>query len=244
VALVTGANKGIGYHVAAQLAALGATVVLGARDPERGEAAAAALRAEGGDVRAVRLDVTDPATVRAAADWIGERFGRLDVLVNNAGAAEDPRHRPSGADLAVVRAVFETNVLGVLTVTNTLLPLLHRSAAPRIVNVSSGMGSLTAQSAPDSYLAKVPATAAYPVSKSALNALTVQYAKELGRDRFLVNAASPGPCDTDLTKELQQAGFPMSRTPDQGAAVIVRLATLGPDGPTGGFFGEDGPVPW
>jgi NAD(P)-dependent dehydrogenase (short-subunit alcohol dehydrogenase family) len=220
VALVTGANKGIGFQVARQLAERGLTVVVGARDPGRGRAAADEMRASGADAH------------------------RLDVLVNNAGAAEHPGHRPSAADLDVVRGVFETNVFGVLTVTNALLPLLHRSAAPRIVNVSSGMGSLAAQSSPDSYLAQVPATAAYPASKSALNALTVQYAKELRRKGFLVNAVTPGPCDTDLTKELQSTGFSMTRTAAQGAAVIVRLATLGPDGPTGGFFGEDGPVLW
>jgi NAD(P)-dependent dehydrogenase (short-subunit alcohol dehydrogenase family) len=244
VALVTGANKGIGFQAARQLAERGLTVVVGARDPGRGRAAADEMRATGADAHPVTLDVTDPATVRQAAQWIAERFGRLDVLVNNAGAAEHPGHRPSAADLDMVRGVFETNVFGVLTVTNALLPLLHRSAAPRIVNVSSGMGSLTTQSSPDSYLAHVPATAAYPASKSALNALTVQYAKELRREGFLVNAVTPGPCDTDLTKELQSAGFSMTRTAAQGAAVIVRLATLGPDGPTGGFFGEDGPVLW
>ncbi|WP_035847493.1 SDR family oxidoreductase [Kitasatospora azatica] len=244
VALVTGANKGIGFQVALQLAERGLTVVVGARDPERGRAAAADLRSAGADAYPVTLDVTDPVTVRQVAGWIDERFGRLDVLVNNAGAAEDPGHRPSSADLDLVRVVFETNVFGVLTVTNAVLPLLRRSAAPRIVNVSSGMGSVTTQSFPDSYLAQVPATAAYPASKSALNALTVQYAKELRRDGFLVNAVSPGPCDTDLTKELQNAGFLITRTPAQGAAVIVRLATLGSDGPTGGFFGEDGPVLW
>ncbi|MCC9309498.1 SDR family oxidoreductase [Kitasatospora sp. RB6PN24] len=244
VALVTGANKGIGFQTALQLAERGLTVVVGARAPERGKAAADEIRATGADAHPVTLDVTDPAIVRQAARWIDERFGRLDVLVNNAGTAEDPGHRPSAADLDLVRGIFETNVFGVLTVTNALLPLLRRSVAPRIVNVSSGMGSLTTQSSPESYLAQAPATAAYPASKSALNALTVQYAKELGQHGFLVNAVTPGPCDTDLTKELQSAGFAMTRTAAQGAAVIVRLATLGPDGPTGGFFGEDGPLPW
>ncbi|MGF1428302.1 SDR family oxidoreductase [Kitasatospora sp. LaBMicrA B282] len=244
VALVTGANKGIGFEVARQLAERGLTVVLGARDAERGRAAAELLVAAGATAYPVHLDVTEPATVTRAARWLEERFGRLDVLVNNAGAAEDPRHRPSTADLDLVREVFETNVFGVLTVTNAVLPLLHRSAAPRIVNVSSGMGSVTAQSDPHGYLSKVPAVAAYPTSKSALNALTVQYAKELRQDGFLVNAASPGPCDTDLTKELQRAGFPMSRTAADGAAVVVKLATLDADGPTGGFFDEEGPVAW
>ncbi|MER7842372.1 SDR family oxidoreductase [Kitasatospora sp. NPDC096077] len=244
VALVTGANKGIGYQIALQLAERGLTVVVGARDPERGRAAADELLAAGADVHPVTLDVTDPETVRQAAGWIGERFGRLDVLVNNAGQGDDPGHLPSAADLEAVRGIFETNVFGVLTVTNALLPLLHRSAAARIVNVSSGLGSLTMQSSPDSPLYRVPPTAAYPASKSALNALTVQYAHELRPHGILVNAVTPGPCDTDLTRDLQDAGFKVDRTAAQGAAVIVRLATLGPDGPSGGFFGEDGPLPW
>lgn len=156
VALVTGANKGIGFQVARQLAERGLTVVVGARDPERGRAAADEIRAAGADAHPVTLDVTDPATVRQAAGWIGERFGRLDVLVNNAGAAESPGHRPSTADLDLVRGVFEANVFGVLTVTNALLPLLRRSAAPRIVNVSSGMGSLAAQSSPTATWPRCP----------------------------------------------------------------------------------------
>ncbi|MGW4801410.1 SDR family NAD(P)-dependent oxidoreductase, partial [Nonomuraea sp. NPDC004297] len=141
----------------------------------------------------------------------------------------------------VLREVFETNVVGVLMVTNAMLPLLRRSPAARIVNVSSGVGSLRHHTDPAHYLAALPASATYPPSKTALNSLTVQYAKELRADGILVNAAAPGACATDFTKDLP---FAITRTAADGAAVIVRLATLGPDGPTGGFHDDDGPVPW
>ncbi|WIX98980.1 SDR family NAD(P)-dependent oxidoreductase [Amycolatopsis mongoliensis] len=243
VALVTGANKGIGRATAEQLAGRGMTVLLGARDARRGEEAAAAVR---GKAHPIVLDVTDAATVQAAARWIEDRFGRLDVLVNNAGITgsgpvspvDALDQVPSSVDVDMVRAVFETNVFGVITVTNGLLPLLRRSPAPRIVNVSSGAGSLTIASDPAGPLAALPASAAYSPSKSALNALTVQYANELRKDGVLVNAADPGYVDTDINNH---TGF---LTTAQGAAVVVRLATLGADGPTGGFFGEGGPVPW
>jgi NAD(P)-dependent dehydrogenase (short-subunit alcohol dehydrogenase family) len=246
VALITGANKGIGRGAAEQLAALGTTVVLGARDPRRGEEAAAALRAAGGDVHAVVLDVTDPAGVAGAAKQIGDRFGRLDVLINNAGitgsgqiSPQDAYDQvPSTVDLQMVRAVFETNVFGVIAVTNAMLPLLRRSPAPRIVNVSSHAASLTLISDPDGPFAGLLPSAAYNPSKSALAALTVNYANELRKDGFLVNAACPGYVDTDSNNH---TGF---RTVAQGAAVLVRLATLGVDGPTAGMFGDEGPVPW
>jgi NAD(P)-dependent dehydrogenase (short-subunit alcohol dehydrogenase family) len=245
VALVTGANKGIGRAAAEELAALGMTVLIGARDPRRGEEAAAALRAAGGDAHALVLDVTDPATVQNAAQRIEEGFGHLDVLVNNAGitgsgqvSPDQARDRlPSTVEVSLVRAVFETNVLGIITVTNAMLPLLRRSPAPRIVNVSSSAGSLTLASDPDGPLAGFT-SAAYTPSKTALNALTVQYANELRTDGVLVNSADPGFVDTDLNNRTGHL------TPAEGAAVVVRLATLGPDGPTAGFFNEDGPVPW
>lgn len=246
IALVTGANKGIGRATAEQLAALGMTVLIGARDPRRGEEAAAALRAAGGDAHAVTLDVTDPATVQAAAKQVEERFGHLDVLINNAGitgsgqvAPEDAHDQvPSSVDLDMVRAVFETNVFGVIAVTNAMLPLLRRSPSPRIVNVSSGAASLTIASVPDGPLATLPASAAYTPSKTALNSLTVQYANELRKEGILINAADPGYVDTEINNH---SGF---LTVAQGATVLVRLATLGADGPTGGFFSEDGPMPW
>ncbi|ETK33689.1 hypothetical protein MPTA5024_23350 [Microbispora sp. ATCC PTA-5024] len=137
--------------------------------------------------------------------------------------------------------VFETNVFGVIRVTDAMLPLLRRSAAGRVVNVSSGTGSMGWMTDPGHYFQERPASVAYPPSKSALNALTIQYAKELRRHGILVNAAAPGPCDTDFARDM---GLRLPRTAAQGAAVAVRLATLGPDGPTGGFFDDDGPVPW
>ena len=246
VAMITGANKGIGRATAEQLATLGMTVLIGARDARRGAEAAVAVRAAGGDAHAVTLDVTDPATAQEAARWIEERFGHLDVLVNNAGitgsgqvSPEDVHDQvPSSVDLDMVRAVFETNVFGVIAVTNAMLPLLRRSPAPRIVNVSSSAGSLTIAADPEGPLANLLSSAAYTPSKTALNALTVQYANELRKDGILVNAADPGFVDTDLNNH---SGY---LTTTQGAAVVVRLATLGADGPTGGFFSENGPVPW
>ncbi|WP_188194984.1 SDR family NAD(P)-dependent oxidoreductase [Nonomuraea sp. SYSU D8015] len=236
-ALVTGANKGIGHEVAAGLAARGMTVLLGSRDRTRGEAAAARLRAAGADVRPVVLDVTDPATIEAVATGLT----RLDVLVNNAGISGPLNEPPSATSPRTLREVFETNVIGVLTVTNALLPLLRRSPAARIVNVSSGVGSLAHHTDPDHYMSGLPASATYPISKTALNQLTVQYAKELRKDGILVNAAAPGACATDFTKDLP---FPITRTAADGAAIVIKLATLPADGPTGGFFDDAGAVPW
>ncbi|WP_433175563.1 SDR family NAD(P)-dependent oxidoreductase [Actinoallomurus sp. CA-150999] len=242
IALVTGANKGIGREVAGRLAALGMTVLVGARDADRGAEAVAALRAAGGEAHAVRLDVTDPGTARGAAEHVAASFGRLDVLVNNAGIPGAlTAQAPSRADLTVVREVFETNVFGVITVTAALLPLLRRSAAGRIVNVSSSLGSCGLMSTPGTHQAGLPPSAAYVPSKSALNALTVQYAKELRDTAILVNAADPGPCATDFTAPL---GYDVPRTAADGATVVVRLATLGADGPTGGYFNEAGSLPW
>jgi NAD(P)-dependent dehydrogenase (short-subunit alcohol dehydrogenase family) len=242
IALVTGANKGIGFEITRQLAAGGMTVLLAARDPQRRDQATATLRAGGLDVRPVTLDVTGPATIQAAAQQVGADFGRLDVLVNNAGISGSPGSgTPGTADLDRVRAVFDTNVFGVMRVTNAMLPLLKRSPAGRIVNVSSGVGSMGYMTNPDHYMSRLPAVAAYPASKAALNALTVQYAKELGPLGILVNAAAPGACATDFTKNL---GMAISRTAADGAAIAVKLATLPSGGPTGGFFDDNGPVPW
>ncbi|MFE6921363.1 SDR family oxidoreductase [Nocardia sp. NPDC057663] len=246
VALVTGANKGIGRAAAEQLAALGMTVLLGVRDPRRGEQTAEELRAVGGDAHALTLDVTDPATAAESAEQIDERFGRLDILINNAGitgsgqVSPDQAHDqiPSTVEVDMVRTVFETNVFGVIAVTNAMLPLLRRASAPRIVNVSSHAASMTLLSDPDGPFAGLLPSAAYTPAKSALNALTVQYANELRKDGILVNAVAPGYVDTDSNNH---TGF---LTPAQGAAVLVRMATIADDGPTGGFFGEDGPLPW
>ncbi|MFF5172278.1 SDR family oxidoreductase [Micromonospora sp. NPDC000089] len=238
IALVTGANKGIGYEIAAGLGALGWRVGVGARDEQRREAAVAKLRAQGVDAFGVPLDVTDDVGVAAAARLIEERAGRLDVLVNNAGVTGGMPQQPTTVDLAAVRTALDTNVLGVLRVTNAMLPLLRRSAAPRIVNMSSGVGSLTRQTASLDERDTGPLSAAYSPSKTMLNAVTIQYAKELRDTNILINAACPGFVATDLN------GFRGVRTPAQGAAVAVRLATLPDGGPTGGFFEEVGVVPW
>ncbi|MCX3287151.1 SDR family oxidoreductase [Streptomyces sp. NEAU-H22] len=236
IALVTGANKGIGYEIAAGLGALGWKVGVGARDRERRESAVAKLRAAGVEAFGVPLDVTDDASVTEAARLVEDTAGGLDVLVNNAGITGGVRQLPTTVDPATVRTVVETNVIGVIRVTNAMLPLLRRSPAPRIVNMSSGVGSLTRQTTPGSDTG--PIAAAYAPSKTFLNAVTVQYAKELGDTGILVNAACPGYCATDLN------GFRGTRTPEQGAAVAIRLAALPPGGPTGAFFDDEGEVPW
>ncbi|RNL86160.1 SDR family NAD(P)-dependent oxidoreductase [Halostreptopolyspora alba] len=242
VALVTGGNKGIGAQIAHQLAAHGMTALVGSRDPARGARAVADLRVAGADAHPVVLDVTDPTTIEDAAADIRSRYGRLDVLVNNAGISGRPDGQSPGlADTDTVRAVFETNVFGVVGVTEAMIPLLRRSAGARVVNVSSDVGSLGQTRDPDHHMSRVPAALAYGPSKTALNAVTVQYAKALGPDGILVNAAAPGACDTDFTRD---SGFVAPRTAARGAAVAVRLAVLPDGGPTGGFFGEDRAVPW
>ncbi|MFD7728920.1 SDR family oxidoreductase [Kitasatospora phosalacinea] len=238
IALVTGANKGIGKETARGLAALGATVLIGARDAGRGEAAAEELRAGGADARFVPLDVTDEDSVRAAAEHVDATFGRLDVLVNNAGIAVGHR-KPSETSAATLREVYETNVFGVVAVTNAVLPLLRRSAAGRIVNMSSELGSVAHMADPGSpWSAYTALLLPYCTSKSALNAVTVLYANELRAEGILVNAVSPGYCATDLNRH---SGV---RTAEEGAAAAVALATAGEDGPTGTLLSEDGPIPW
>jgi NAD(P)-dependent dehydrogenase (short-subunit alcohol dehydrogenase family) len=236
IVLVTGANKGIGYEIAAGLGALGWHVGVGARDEQRRETAVQKLRAAGADAFGVPLDVTDDASATAAAELIEDRFGRLDVLVNNAAITGGMPQSPCTVDPATVRAAVETNVIGVIRVTNALLPLLRRSPSPRIVNMSSSVGSLTLQSTPGADMG--PISAAYAASKSFLNAVTLQYVKELRDTRILINCGCPGFTATDLN------GFRGVRTPEQGAAIAIRLATLPDDGPNGGFFDDAGVVPW
>ncbi|MEU7612987.1 SDR family oxidoreductase [Micromonospora sp. NPDC049204] len=238
IALVTGANKGIGYEIAAGLGALGWSVGVGARDDTRREAAVEKLRLAGVDAFGVPLDVTDDASVAAAVRLVEKRAGGLDVLVNNAGVTGGVPQEPTTVNLAAVRTAVETNVIGVIRVTNAMLPLLRRSASPRIVNMSSGVGSLTRQSGSTDELATGPLAVAYAPSKTFLNAVTVQYAKELRGTKILINAACPGFVATDLN------GFRGVRTPQQGAAIAIRLATLPDNGPTGGFFEDAGVVPW
>jgi len=238
IALVTGANKGIGYEIAAGLGALGWSVGVGARDEGRREAAVEKLRAAGVDAFGVPLDVTDDASVAAAAGLLQERAGRLDVLVNNAAVTGGMPQEPTRVDPATVRTAVETNVIGVIRVTNAMLPLLRRSASPRIVNMSSSVGSLARQAASVGGQAAGPLSAAYAPSKTLLNAVTLQYVKELHDTNILINAGCPGFTATDLN------GFRGVRTPEQGAAIAIRLATLPDDGPTGGFFEDAGVVPW
>ena len=237
VALVTGANKGIGKEIARQLGAQGMTVLIGARDEGRGQAAAAELKGEGLDAHAIRLDVTDEATIGEAARQIERDFGRLDVLVNNAGIDLDAGRPALLLDVDALRRTYETNVFGVFAVTKALLPLLRKSEAGRIVNVSSGLGSLTENSDPQGQYANVKPLA-YNSSKAALNMITVIFAAELKNTGIKVNAADPGYTATDLN---QHSG---PRTVEQGAIAPMRLATLPADGPTGGYFDENGVVPW
>jgi len=240
IALVTGANKGIGRETARRLAAAGMTVLIAARDAERGAAAAAELAADGADVRFVRLDVTDAESVKAAAGWIEETFGRLDVLVNNAAISIENRQPVTEISADQMRVTYETNVFGVVTVTNTMLPLLRRSGSARIVNVSSMLGSLAIAADPEGPLAGWPAASllAYNSSKTALNALTVMWANALRADGIKVNSADPGYIATDLN---HHSG---TGTVEQGAEIIVSLATLGEDGPTGTFQAEGATHPW
>jgi len=242
IALITGANKGIGLETARQLGARGVTVLTAARDEARGQQAERTLRDGGADARFVLLDVTDEKSVRQAADWIDKEYGRLDILINNAGIARG--QLPSATDLDQMREVYETNVFGAVMVTNAMLPLLRRAPAARIVNVSSEVGSITSMTDPASPLAQMPAGLAYPSSKAALNMITAMYAKELRDTSIKVNAANPGYTKTDLNRN---TGF---RSVTEGAEASVHLATLGPDGPSGTLWGHlwtadaHGALPW
>ena len=237
IALITGANKGIGLETARQLARdHGFTVLIGARDEKRGQDAAAKLKASGAEAHVVRLDVADGASIAQAARHIEEEFGGLDVLVNNAGIALD-REAPSQLDLDTMRRTFETNVFGAVAVTQAMLPMLRKSSAGRIVNLSSTLGSLAQNSDPNWEHADVNLLG-YNSSKAALNMVTVTLAKELRGTPIKINAADPGYTATDLN------GHQGTRTVEQGAKAAVRLATLPDDGPTGGFFDENGPVAW
>lgn len=236
-ALVTGANKGIGREIARRLAELDYTVWLGCREASRGQEAGGALRKEGGDVRFLQLDVADSDCVTRAAAALSRETDRLDVLVNNAGITLDGGVAPSALEIARMQAVFGVNVFGPVRVTQAFLPLLRAAPAARIVMMSGGLGSLAITSDARNPLYRFNFLA-YNSSKSALNAVTVIFAKELRDGPIKVNAADPGYTATDLNIHRGQ------RTVGQGAEIAVRLATLPDDGPTGGFFNDEGVQPW
>jgi NAD(P)-dependent dehydrogenase (short-subunit alcohol dehydrogenase family) len=244
VALVTGANQGIGLEIATQLSGHGFTVLLGSRDLAKGEVAAKGI---GPQASAIQLDVTDQASIAAAATRIGSEFGRLDVLVNNAGISHAGEPGASfdeviqanlltNASLDDIRTVWETNVFGVIAVTQAMLPLLRKAPAARIVNIGSGAGSLAANVDPDYPYRSIAGN--YTASKTAAHGVAVAFALALEAEDIKVNIADPGYTATALN------AFTGHRTVEQGARRAVELALLGPDGPTGTLSDEDGPVAW
>ncbi|MEO1393984.1 MAG: SDR family oxidoreductase [Cyanobacteria bacterium J06634_5] len=226
IALVTGANRGIGLEVTRQLAQKGAVVLLGSRDIDKGKLAAQSLASDELTVIPVRLDVTQQEDIEQAAKQIEQDYGRLDILINNAGILYDTWQTAADADLSEVRFAFETNTLGPWLMIQSLLPLLKASARGRIVNVSSGAGSLHGMSG---------GTPAYSISKAALNALTILISKNLEKSNILVNAVCPGWVATDM-------GGAGGRPVEKGAAGVVWAALLPDDGPTGGFFRDGQPI--
>jgi NAD(P)-dependent dehydrogenase (short-subunit alcohol dehydrogenase family) len=246
ISLVTGANQGVGRRVAEELVANGACVLVGSRDLARGEAAAAEI---GARATAIQLDVTDPASIAAAAETIRSRFGRLDLLVNNAGISNTrggdrsptqnaEASKASTASLQEIRAVWDVNVFGVLAVYQAMLPLLRESSEPRIVNVSSGVGSLTTNADP-SYPYHSMFGPVYPASKAALNAMTLAMMIELESTNIKINLVSPGYTSTNLNN------FAGTESIEDGSREVVRVALLGPDGPTGTFTRwENTTIPW
>jgi NAD(P)-dependent dehydrogenase (short-subunit alcohol dehydrogenase family) len=227
--LITGANKSLGFETARRLAEAGHTIYLGSRDEQRGKEAAARIGA-----RPVQIDVTSDDSVQAAVALIRDEAGHLDVLVNNAGISGG-RTPPGDVTAADIRAVYETNVFGVVRVTHAFLPLLAAGEAPVIVMVSSGMGSLAVTTDPSRFESTL-VSVSYTSSKAALNMITTQYAKAFPAMR--INAVDPGYTGTDFN---QHRG---TQTVEEGAEIIVRMASIGPDGPTGGYFSAAGPVPW
>jgi NAD(P)-dependent dehydrogenase (short-subunit alcohol dehydrogenase family) len=229
IAVVTGGNRGIGLAICRGLAARGVHVVLAARDPEKGQAAAAALDAEGLPVRFHPLDADDPASIGALAAFVGKEYGRLDILVNNAAIRNDRAHAAEDVPVAVLQAAMRTNALGPLLLCQRLAPWLKKSRAGRIVNLSSGMASLAQMGG---------GSPAYRLSKVALNAITRLLADELKGSRVLVNACHPGWVRTEM------GGAGASKSPEEGADTAIWLALLPEGGPTGGFFRDRQPMPW
>ena len=238
IALITGANKGLGFETARQLGRQNIKVLVGARDETRGREAAEKLRAEGFAAEFILLNVSDAQTHEAAAKYVEENYGKLDILVNNAGIVlENLSGTPSNVSLETLRKTFDTNFFGLIAVTKTFLPLIKKSDGGRIVNVSSGLGSL-AQNSDANWDYKDVKPLAYNSSKTALNAFTVILAHELKDANIKVNSADPGYTATDLN------GNQGTKTVEEGASVITELATLDESGATGGFFNDQGVMPW
>jgi len=243
VAFITGGNRGLGLQTALDLKAEGVKVIIGSRDAEQGKKALAKLHAAGVDADVLQFDVTNSADYKKAYDYFDSKYGRLDILVNNAGIAggtfpgTGPEHSAADVPLETLRRVFETNFFAQVALTNTLLPLIRKSPAGRIVNLSSILGSLTLHADPKSpiYHAK---SFAYDASKTALNAFTVHLAYELRDTNIKVNSAHPGWVKTDMGGE--QAPMELS----EGGKTSAALATLPNDGPTGGYFHQGQPLPW
>lgn len=240
VALVTGANKGIGLEISRNLASAGCTVLLGARNAAHGHEAVAQLQQAGlSDVHFVAIDVTRQDTIASAAQWIDNRCGRLDILVNNAGVNVRGDGLPGAADVTAVQTIFDTNFFGALRVAQTMLPLLRKSAAGRIVNISSGLGSLALNSDPSSPVYNTDyKLIGYSASKAALNMLTLHLAYELRGTSIKVNSANPGFTKTDLNDNRG------TQPVEVGAIAATRLALLDDHGPTAGSFSKDSPDPW
>jgi NAD(P)-dependent dehydrogenase (short-subunit alcohol dehydrogenase family) len=240
IALITGATRGIGKEIARQLSELGVDVLVGGRSLEAAQEAASEI---GGSASGIQLDVNDEASVLECAEAIRLAHGRLDVLVNNAGISGDlAKSGIGGSPVIEGQQVFETNVWGAIRVTEAMLPLLRLAPAARIVFMSSSVGSLTRMADVNYPFAQyLPPFLTYPVSKAALNMVTVQYAKGLRSEGILVNAADPGACDTDFTRSLDRK---IERTAADGARIATRLALLDADGPTATLTSDQGPVPW
>jgi NAD(P)-dependent dehydrogenase (short-subunit alcohol dehydrogenase family) len=243
IAFITGGNRGLGFQTALDLKSNGTKIVIGSRDPEQGKKAVEKLRAAGVDADVIKFDITDPADHKAAYDYFNAKYGRLDILVNNAGIAggsfpgNGPEHSASDVPLDLLERVFKTNFFSQVALTKTLLPLIKKSPAGRIVNLSSILGSLTLQADPKSpiYNAK---SFAYDASKTALNAFTVHLAYELRDTNIKVNSAHPGWVKTDMGGD--QAPMELS----EGGKTSAALATLPENGPTGGYFHLGTPLPW
>ena len=239
VAFVTGGNRGIGLETARQLGKQGVKVVIGSRDLEKGKAVAEELRAEGADVEAIRFDITKPADYQEAYNYFDKNFGRLDILINNAGVSKEPfgTNNASSVSKAILRETFDTNFFGTIELTQALLPLIKKAPEGRIVNLSSILGSLTLHADPKSPIYGFKALA-YDTSKTALNSFTVHLAAELQNTKIKVNSAHPGWVKTEMGTDAAPMEIP------DGAKTSVELALLPASGPTGGYFHLGEALPW